>query len=85
MNRNDFDNNINDLKKNNESLPQSSIYLTKRKNEDNVYNNLGSLLNKRLDNTFENKYYDKNEQLNLMNYNDNYKSYNLNNEEYDNI
>ncbi len=85
LNRNDFDNNINDLKKDNESLPQSSIYLTKRKNEDNVYNNLGSLLNKRLDNTFENKYYDKNEQLNLMNYNDNYKSYNLNNEEYDNI
>ncbi len=85
LNRNDFDNNINDLKKDNESLPQSSIYLTKRKNEDNVYNNLGSLLNKRLDNTFENKYYDKNEQLNSMTFNDNYKSYNLNNEEYDNI
>ena len=85
LNRNDFDNNINDLKKDKESLPQTSIYLTKRKNEDNVYNNLGSLLNKRLDNTFENKYYDKNEQLNLMNFNDNYKSYNLNNEEYDNI
>ena len=85
LNTNDFDNNINDLKKDNESLPQSSIYLTKRKNEDNVYNNLGSLLNKRLDNTFENKYYNKNEQFNLMNFNDNYKSYNLNNEEYDNI
>ena len=59
-----FDNNNNiNLNEVKDNLPENTLSFRKRKNENNVYNNLGNLLNKRLNNIFESNYYNINENI----------------------